>query len=198
LNFTLGTLDVLGRLDLQLRLSEQEGSARVIASPRVVTLHNQQASISQTVQIPILTTRIEPSGAQTTSIDFRNVSLNLEVTPLVTNDGSIIMQVNVTRQSLGAKADPSDPQAPINSSEARTRVIVKSSQTAVIGGIYQDTNTLVENRTPWLGQMPFLSWLFRASERKVSRSELLVFLTPRILGRLENVHGKTENVNGVF
>lgn len=189
LNFNLGTLDILGDLSATLRLFESQDLLKVISSPRVVTLHNEPAEISQTEEIPLITATVAPNGATTPSVNFKPVRLRLQVTPQITNDGAIIMGVDVAREVAGAVVDPATNARPVNSRAAKTKVIVRNSQTAVIGGIYQNEMTEGEQRLPGIASLPVVGWLFKTNAKTKRRNELLIFLTPRVLGQLESASG---------
>lgn len=181
----LGTFDLLGDLSATLALFEQEGKVKVLSSPRIVTMHNEKAVIEQTLQIPIRQTQ-QSAGPTITSISFKDVKLSLDVTPQVTNDGAVTMKIDMLREFPGSVADAVDGARPINSRKASTRVLVRNGQTAVIGGIYQNDMTQGETRVPGLGKLPVIGWLFRQTSQSDTRNELLMFLTPRIVGQLDS------------
>ncbi|MGE0632394.1 MAG: type IV pilus secretin PilQ, partial [Pseudobdellovibrionaceae bacterium] len=172
--FTLGTLDIFGDLSAALSLSENEQKVKVLSSPRIVALHNQQASIEQRTQLPI-TQATNVSGVVTTGVTYKDVTLNLKVTPQITADNSVIMALNVVREFASAK-DPTNNFS-VNSRNASTTVIVRNGQTAVIGGIYQDDSTNSEDGVPWLRKIPILGGLFAATTTTNNKAELLIFLT---------------------
>lgn len=182
LDFRLGTLSFFGDLDAKLALFERQSMAKIISSPRVVTMNAQQATIDQSIQIPVLTQAAATGGATTTqplvSVTYRPVPTTLTVTPQITSGGDILMQVNFRREFLGA-ADGDN--APIESRNVQTNVMVKNGQTAVIGGVYQSDTTEGETGTPYLRNIPILGWLFKSTDKTSLRNELLVFITPRIL-----------------
>lgn len=185
INFQLGTLDILGDLTAALQLYESKNMAKVLSSPRIVTLHNETAEINQTTQVPLIQETIN-NGVSTKTAVFKDVKLRLNVTPLITNDGAIIMSVDVNRDFLSGAADVTTGAQAVNSRQAKTKVLVKNGQTAVIGGIYQSDQTLGENKVPWLGDIPILGWLFKNQSKQDNRNELLIFLTPRILGQADS------------
>lgn len=167
---------------LQLRLSalESSGSGRIISSPRVTTLDNKTAKIGQGVDIPI--TVVSAAGANTRLIP---ANLELEVTPHVTNDGSIVMQIKAAKNepdftNTGAQGDPS-----IVRNFAETEILVSDGETAVIGGIYTRSTARQVDQVPFLGSIPVLGFLFRNERETDDRSELLIFITPRIVNRDE-------------
>jgi type IV pilus assembly protein PilQ len=187
LNFALGTLDVLGDLTASLRLFELQGVVKVISSPRILTLHNETAEIIQTTEIPLITSNIQPNGATTPIVNFKPAQLKLSVIPQVTNDGSIILGVDLTREVPGEVVDTQTNARPVNSRSAKTKVLLKNSQTAVIGGIYQNDSTESEGRVPGMAKIPVIGWLFKNKSIDRKRTELLIFLTPRILGQMQSL-----------
>ncbi|GIL18051.1 MAG: hypothetical protein BroJett040_18020 [Oligoflexia bacterium] len=186
INFQMGTLDILGDLSATLTLKESEGLVKVLSSPRVVTIHNEPAEISQTTELPLITSTTSATGAVSPTVTFKPVRLKLNVTPQITNDGSVIMGVDVNREFAGQVVSPETQARPINSRAAKTKVIVHNGQTAVIGGIYQNDSQEGETRVPWLGNLPVVGWLFKTKTKSFQKNELLIFLTPRILGQLDS------------
>jgi type IV pilus assembly protein PilQ len=186
LDFRLGTLDILGDLQATLALFEQEGQVKVISSPRILTLHNQPAEINQSTEIPLISTNQVPNAGSTTSVSFKPVRLKLQVTPQITNDGAVIMDVDVNREFVGEVVDQNTQARPVNSRSAKTKVLVRNGQTAVIGGIYQSDAAEGTRKVPWLGDVPGVGWLFKSRSKDTSKNELLIFLTPRILAQLES------------
>lgn len=185
LSLTAGVLDIFGNLDASLELFEQEDKVKVLSSPRIVTLSNEKADISQTNELPVRTLSPQPNGPPIVTFQFKPLTLKLEVTPQVTAEGTVIMKVSVNRQIKGAAASAADDVFSVNSREANTRVIVKNGQTAVIGGIYRSDLTESVTGMPWLKDIPVLGALFRGRSTDNQRSELLIFLTPRILAQAE-------------
>jgi len=116
--------------------------------------------------------------------------LKLDVTPQVTTDGSVIMKLGVSRQFQGAIVDQAAGSFAVNSREANTKVLVKNGQTAVVGGIYQSDATEGEQGVPGLKDMPLFGWMFKAKDTTKRKSELLIFLTPRILGQVDASNSK--------
>ncbi|MNJ92473.1 Type IV pilus biogenesis and competence protein PilQ precursor [compost metagenome] len=186
MNFGLniGTLDVLGNLTAALALSETESLVKVISSPRIVTMTNEKADINQTTEVPIRQVTVN-NGVTQTTYQFKPLVLKLEVTPQVTADGSVIMKVTVNRQFAGANISQDSDAFPVNSREANTKVLVKNGETAVIGGIYQSDAQNGETGVPWFKDVPVVGYLFKSKDTRKQKSELLIFLTPRIMGQLE-------------
>lgn len=182
---TAGVLDIFGNLNASLALFEREEKVKVLSSPRIVTLSNEKADISQTNELPVRTITPQANGTNLVTFQFKPLTLKLEVTPQVTAEGTVIMKVGVNRQIKGAAVNTTDDVFSVNSREANTRVIVKNGQTAVIGGIYRSDLTEGETGIPWLKDIPVLGAMFRGRSTDNQRSELLIFLTPRILAQAE-------------
>lgn len=185
LGFNLGTFDILGDLNATLGLFESEGKIKVLSSPRIVTMHNEKATIEQVLQIPVRQS-VSTGSSTTTTVTFKDTKLSLEVTPQLTNDGAVMMKLDMVREFAGAAATATDGVPSIQSRKASTKVLVRNGQTAVIGGIYQNDSSQTDTRVPGLGRLPVVGWLFRSTAKKDVRNELLMFLTPRILGQLDS------------
>ncbi len=178
---TIGTLDILGDLSATLSLFEIENKVKVLSSPRIVTMNNEAAAISQTTSQPQAT--ITTTG-NTTQKSYTPVpvTLSLNVTPQVTNDASIIMKVSVNREFTGSPVDPAEATStPKFSRKADTKVIVKNGQTTVIGGIYQNDTSEGVSGISGLKDIPILGYLFKGQSSRKEKNELLIFLTPRIV-----------------
>jgi type IV pilus assembly protein PilQ len=178
-NITLGTLDVLGDLNAVLMLEEQEENVRVISSPRIVTLHNEKAEIRQEAEVPVTASSNAKDGTKTTRME--KIEMLLSVTPEVANNGVVQMDVTLTRGFFGGVQ--ADGNVSKHKREAKTKVMVKSGQTAVIGGIYQNDMSQLENGVPFLKNIPIIGALFRDHNYHKDKTELLLFLTPRILSQ---------------
>jgi type IV pilus assembly protein PilQ len=177
----LGVLDFFGNLDANLRLSETENKVKIISSPHIVTLTNEPAKINQTTAIPYSETTFVQGVGSKLETKFKDLKLELNVTPQVTADGSVLMKVQVQRE-VKAALDPVTGQFGVNSRMADTKILIKNGQTSVIGGIYQSDAVDTDNRVPGLGSIPIIGSLFRYSAKAHEKLELLIFLTPRILG----------------
>ncbi|MDO8445234.1 MAG: type IV pilus secretin PilQ [Deltaproteobacteria bacterium] len=176
IGISFGSINNTLNLDLRLSALETQGWGKVISSPKVITLDNKEATIQQGYSIPFETT--SASGTQTSFID---ANLNLTVTPHVTADGRILMKVKTSNNKpdntfKGASGAPS-----IFKNEATTEVLVKDGETTVIGGIYETTKTESESYTPLLGKIPIIGWLFKSKTKTDVKTELLIFITPRIV-----------------
>ncbi|HUP47230.1 MAG TPA: type IV pilus secretin PilQ [Thermoanaerobaculia bacterium] len=173
----LSLVDVLGTftLDLALHASESEGLVRVISAPKVTTQDNHAAMIQSGIQIPYQT-RVN----FTTTINYIDATLQLSVTPQITEAGTIIMDIQVQKTTPGAPIEGA-AGTPLSTRQASTRVMVRDGGTAVIGGIYQASDDDSQSRIPILGQIPVLGALFRSNSRRTQHDELLIFITPRIV-----------------
>jgi type IV pilus assembly protein PilQ len=177
----VGVLDVIGSLNATLGLAEADSLLRVISSPRIVTMNKEKAVITQTSQHIALTSNKDSFGNVTTSPKASDLNLKLQVTPQITAEGSVVLEVDLTRQFAGAIVDPVSQAAPINTRQAQTKVLVPNGQTAVIGGIYESQETETDNGVPWFKDLPGIGWLFKFKDDERNKDELLLFLTPRIL-----------------
>jgi type IV pilus assembly protein PilQ len=196
----IGNMDLLGDLSAMLALEEREDNVKIISSPRIVTLHNEKASITQSSDIPIMTSSDSADlKTRTRSATFKKIKMNLDVTPQVANNGNVILDVNVQREFLGAVVDEATGAAPVHNREAKTKVMVKNGQTAVIGGIYQNDASTNESGVPFLKDIPLIGFLFRSDNYRKDKTELLLFLTPRILSEIGStqVSGKDLSKVGV-
>jgi len=177
LNFTLGNILNTFSLDAQLQIAESEGLVNLVSAPRVTTLNNTSAMIQSGVQIPIQTVT-----NNTVSVQFINATLQLQVTPQVTAEGTIMMDISVAKRSpQPGLAITGSTNSPISTREARTKVIVRDGGTAVIGGIYEVSSNQLQDRLPGLASIPILGHLFKNRNRQNSNDELMIFITPRIV-----------------
>ncbi|MEE8041462.1 MAG: type IV pilus secretin PilQ [Pseudomonadales bacterium] len=161
-------------LDLELSAIATDGFAEVVARPKVITADKQAATILSGVEIPFQ----EASSSGATSTSFKEAVLSLEVTPQITPDDRIIMDLKVNQDSVGQVFNgvPS-----INTTEITTQVLVEDGQTIVLGGIFQTSTNMSSTKTPFLGDLPYVGRLFRRTVESDDRQELLVFITPRIM-----------------
>ncbi|QCI15045.1 type IV pilus secretin PilQ [Pseudomonas putida] len=166
--------DVL--LDLELSAMEKSGNGEIISQPKVVTADKETARILKGTEVPYQET--SKSGA--TSVSFREASLSLEVTPQITPDGKVIMAVRVTKDEPDYVNALNDVP-PIRKNEVNAKVRVADGETIVIGGVYSTTQNKVVDKVPFLGDLPYVGRLFRRDVLQEKKSELLVFLTPRIM-----------------
>jgi type IV pilus assembly protein PilQ len=161
-------------LNLELSALEADQRGKVISSPRVLTADQGKAIIEQGTELPFQSAT--SSGA--TAVSFRKANLSLEVVPQITPEGAVILDVKVNRDSVG-QLTPSG--FAINTRRVATQVLVENGGTVVIGGVYEQTERNVTNKVPFLGDVPIVGNLFKNNQRQNDRTELLVFLTPRIM-----------------
>ena len=181
LGFIFGSAGGSQLLALRLTAMEERGTGRIISSPRITTLDNKTAKIAQGLDIPISVV-----SANGTNTKFVPANLELEVTPHVTNDGSILMQVKTEKNEAdfsrtGAQGDPT-----ILKKFAETEVLVADGDTTVIGGIYTRTTSETFAGVPFFSDIPVIGWLFKKRQKTDKRAELLIFITPRIVNRRES------------
>jgi len=184
IGFSFGSLS--GNLNTNLRLSaaEQEGQVRIISAPKIVTLDNSQAQIEQGVQIPI--SQVSAQGVNTRYV---NATLALRVTPHVTNEGSVLLDVQVQKNeadfiNTGARGDPT-----ILTKQAQSQMLITDGDTAVIGGIFTRNQSVSRNKVPWLADIPIIGWFFKNKAEADTRSETLIFMTPKIVNRSTSIGG---------
>jgi type IV pilus assembly protein PilQ len=175
-SFAALLLDEQINVEVQIQAAESSGDGKVISSPRVITLDNREAEIQQGVSIPFQT--FENGDAK---LEFVDAVLSLLVTPHITSDKSIIMQIEVTRNAPDDTVPTPTGSPAIARAEARTETLVKDGQTLVLGGIYTVTKSERESRVPYLHRIPLLGAAFKSREITDSRKELLIFVTPRIV-----------------
>lgn len=172
--FAIGyqTADYL--LDLELAAIETDGRGEIVSQPRVITADGQTASIESGTEIPYQ----EASSSGATSVSFKSAVLKLEVTPQITPDDRIIMDLVINQDSVGelTAAGPS-----INTNSVQTQVLVDNGETVVLGGIFRSEEIVSISKTPFFGDLPLIGALFRYTNRTDDKSELLVFITPRLV-----------------
>ncbi len=172
--FAIGyqTADYL--LDLELSAIETDGRAEIVSQPRVITADGQTASIESGTEIPYQ----QASSSGATNVAFKSAVLKLEVTPQITPDDRIIMDLVINQDSVGelTTAGPS-----INTNSVQTQVLVDNGETVVLGGIFRSEEIVSVSKTPFFGDLPLIGALFRYTNRSDDKSELLVFITPRLV-----------------
>ncbi|MBL8920917.1 MAG: type IV pilus secretin PilQ [Myxococcaceae bacterium] len=165
-------------LNLRLSALESQGSVKTLSAPRITTLDNQQARISQGTSIPF--SQVSAAGANTVFVD---AILQLSVTPHITQDGSILMRVQASNNQPDPANAGANGQPAISRKEALTNVLVKDGDTTVIGGIYVRRGSSSTNGLPLLSKIPVIGFFFRNYRELESKDELLIFISPRILNR---------------
>lgn len=165
-------------IDLELSALEQENKAEIIASPSITTANQKEARIEQGTEIPYV--QVASSGA--TTVEFKKAVLSLEVTPQITPDDKIILDLVITQDTRGDTVQtPTGPAVAIDTQEIRTQVLVDNGQTIVLGGIYQQQIVSNTKKVPLLGDIPYLGYLFQSNSEFNEKKELLIFVTPKIL-----------------
>src|SRR5579862_3707235 len=174
-HLALGSINGAFNLDATLTALETSGNARILSTPRVTTQNNIAAEMTQGTQIPIQT-----SANNTVSVTFKDAALSLKVTPQIPAADTVIMLINLENsQPDFTRAVNGTP--PINTQRATTTVLVADGQTTVIGGVFVTNEQMSQDRTPGLGTIPLLRWLFKRDANSTSDQELLIFITPRIV-----------------
>jgi len=176
LGFTFGSANNAVQLNLRLSAAESNGTVKTISAPKVTTLQNQKASISQGVSIPF--SQVSAQGVNTTFVEAR---LQLDVTPHITSDGSVLMAIKATNNQPDPANTGANGQPAIQKKEAETQVLVKDGDTTVIGGIYVRRGSTNEAGVPWLMKIPIIGFFFKTNTVSENRQELLIFITPRIV-----------------
>lgn len=174
LGLTLAKLPGGTLLDLELQALESEGLGKIVASPRLVTSNQQQAYIESGEEIPYQ----ESTSSGAASIAFKKAVLRLEVIPQITPDDHIIMDLKVNQDSRGVVTNGVPA---INTRELHTKVLVNNGETVVLGGIYQQNKQSQKDRVPFLSTLPVVGWMFRSENNSDQRSELMIFVTPKII-----------------
>ncbi len=165
-------------IDVVIQALESSGNGRVISSPRITTLDNKEARIEQGVSIPFQTT-----SEGDTNLTFIDANLSLTVTPHVTSDKSIIMKIKVSKNAPDLSIPTSTGDPAIQKNEATTETLVRDGETIVIGGIYVIDKSVSNESIPFFNRIPGVQWLFRNYIAKDNKKELIIFVTPRIVGQ---------------
>src|SRR5690606_15472345 len=163
-------------IELELSALESTGKGEVVARPKITTQDKVTATIQSGVRIPYQAQAGGTAGGSTT--EFVDALLSLQVTPQITPDGRIIMQLDLHQDSVAAG---SGPVPAINTNSLSTRVLVANADTIVLVGVFRDETTTLETKTPVLADVPYVGRLFRRSRNTQRRTELLIFITPRII-----------------
>ncbi|MEG0820965.1 MAG: type IV pilus secretin PilQ [Burkholderiaceae bacterium] len=174
LNLTLFSASLGTILNLELSALEADGKGKIVSSPRVVTADKVKATIEQGTEIPYQ----EATSSGATSVSFRKAVLKLEVTPQITPEGAIFLDVKVNKDSPGVMTINGPA---INTKAVQTQVLVENGGTVALGGIYEQTEQKTVTQVPVLGDIPVLGYLFKNNSTIRNRSELLIFITPRVV-----------------
>jgi type IV pilus assembly protein PilQ len=173
-------------VDLELSAAQNEGKSETISSPRVITANQKQATIMQGVEIPYQ----ESASSGATTTQFKNAVLSLKVTPLITPDNRVILDLDVSDDSVGQQVTSATGGTvpSIDTREIITQVLVNDGQTVVLGGILETVKTTQANKIPFLADIPILGFLFRSTVDINNKTELLIFITPKILREGSNLY----------
>jgi type IV pilus assembly protein PilQ len=166
-------------VDARLAASESEGMVKIISAPKILTLDNKPAKIKQGLAYPY--NKLDADGNTTT--EFKDIALELEVTPHITPDDRVTMKIVIKNNEIGAIINN---QISFTTKEAFTELLVDDGDTIVIGGIRKTRKGLDESGVPFLRKIPVLGWLFKLEDKEDNTDELLIFITPRVV-QLEQV-----------
>jgi type IV pilus assembly protein PilQ len=188
INGSIGLSLLAGKhlLDLELSAAQNEGKSETISSPRVITANQKQATIMQGVEIPYQ----ESASSGATTTQFKNAVLSLKVTPLITPDNRVILDLDVQDDAVGQQVTSATGGSvpSIDTREIITQVLVNDGQTVVLGGILDTTKTKSANKVPFLADIPVLGNLFKSTTNINNKTELLIFITPKILREGSNLY----------
>jgi type IV pilus assembly protein PilQ len=173
-------------VDLELSAAQNEGKSETISSPRIITANQKQATIMQGVEIPYQ----ESASSGATTTQFKDAVLKLKVTPLITPDNRVILDLDVSDDSVGQQVTSATGGSvpSIDTRQIITQVLVNDGQTVVLGGILDTTKSKSANKVPFFGDIPFLGALFRSTTDINNKTELLIFITPKILREGSNLY----------
>jgi type IV pilus assembly protein PilQ len=173
-------------IDLELEAAENEGKSETISSPRVITANQKQATIMQGVEIPYQ----ESASSGATTTQFKNAVLSLKVTPLITPDNRVVLDLDVSDDTVGSNVSSATGGSvpSIDTREIQTQVLVNDGQTVVLGGILETTKSKSADKVPFLADIPVLGNLFKNTININNKTELLIFITPKILREGSNLY----------
>jgi len=177
MGISFGTLSSNIQLDMRLNAAASAGMVKIVSTPKVATLNNKTAKITQGQQIPYTS-----STSDKVETKFIEAALSLEVTPHINANGTIGMKIDAKNDSPGQSSGSTAP--PINKKQATTEMLLRDGETTVIGGIYVDSDNTSDDGVPYLMDIPLLGKLFKTNNKTKSKTELLIFITPRILGSI--------------
>jgi len=164
-------------LDFALQAAETDGTAKIVSSPKVTAQNNEKAHIESGIRLPIQTV-----ANNTVTVQYINATLNLDVTPQITAEGTVVLDIDLKKEEPVQGINVAEAQnVPIITRNARTRLLVRDGGTTVIGGIYKFTDNNQTNAIPGVSKIPIIGWLFKSRETSMQHDELLIFITPRIV-----------------
>jgi type IV pilus assembly protein PilQ len=161
-------------LQLEIQAAQAEGRGEVISNPRVITSNQKEAVIEQGTEIPYQ----EASSSGATATSFKKAVLSLRVTPQITPDDRVIMDLNVTQDTVGQEFSGIPA---VNTRNVNTQVLVDNGDTVVLGGVFEQTKREDETKVPFFGDLPYFGFLFKSTSVRDDKTELLIFVTPKIL-----------------
>jgi len=177
IGLSLGHIANTLSLDIKLSALEKMGKTKILSNPKILTLNNKAAKINIGSQLPIPKT--DSTGSR--SVEWKDVGILLDVTPEITSDDKVVMKVNIEKSSRGVTVSTTDGEMfSIERRGAATNVIVADGETTVIGGIFIQSDSDNNSSVPGLSKIPLLGWLFKTNSKSTDRTELMIFLTPRI------------------
>ncbi|MHA3891816.1 type IV pilus secretin PilQ [Acinetobacter sp. GXMZU3951] len=165
-------------LDLELSALQADGYGEVISTPKVLTGDKQKAKVATGQEVPYQTTTNSAAGS-TASTSFKEALLSLEVTPSITPDGKVQMQLDIAKDSIAGEAP--NGELILNKNTITTNVLVNNGETVILGGVFEQTTSNSQTKVPFLGDIPYIGWLFRKDTKSDDKQELLIFVTPRIV-----------------
>lgn len=168
-------------LNLELTASQAESNSKIISSPRILTQDRKSATIQAGTDVPYQ----ESSSSGATATAFKKAVLGLTVTPQITPDGNVIMNLNITNDSVDKNCNVNGTPC-LNTQNLQTNAMVENGGTLIVGGIYQERDTSGEDKVPVLGDIPYVGNLFKKQAKDKSRNELLIFITPRIIDNVSS------------
>jgi type IV pilus assembly protein PilQ len=169
------------KVELALKALEVDGEAKTVSAPKVLTLDNEEATIEQGIEIPYREATVGSGGTTSYQLQFKKASLILKVKPHVTNDGQIIMDIEVRKDSPNPQYGGGTAEPAIDTRNVKSRVKVSSGETIVIGGIYEQEKRKSKNAVPVISQIPLLGWLFKNEHVENINRKLLIFITPEVV-----------------
>jgi type IV pilus assembly protein PilQ len=180
---TLGRITNNYLVNATISAAASEGKAKVLSDPKITTLNNQAANINVTTQIPYVTSNVASTGVQTQTVSYVTTGIQLSVTPSINADGRIMLVINpnVSQPSVTAAANTQTGAPAVDSRVAQTTVLVRDGETIVMGGLISDSMQDTVAKIPVLGDIPVLGWLFKKKTKIRTRSELLIFVTTRVM-----------------
>jgi len=178
-SLSIGTLKTIGDLTARLALSETENLTKILSSPRIIAVNKEKAEITQETEALTVTSTVS-DGIVSRVVERTPVKLNLSVTPQITNTDSVMMDFEVTREFLGSVEDTQSLARAVNKRSAKSKMLVKSGETAVIGGIYDSLGLTGVTGPVGLKDIPIIGWLFKSRVKDSRKNELIIFLTPKI------------------